>query len=478
MSASHAGTVPPRSARQSRWLRRLRRAGGLLTGAFALFSALAQTAPPPPDPKLAEVRATRTFLTPPPTVAPLPPSADPLQGIVVIEGGPEPAVHWFDGDTLQPLRRIPSRRVLSTEARLSPDGLLLFAAAPDGWITSFDLRRGTARAEVRAGLGPLNLASSRDGRWLLAGNETPHTLVLFDTELQAARVYPAATRDGQRSSAVAAVHDAPPRRSFIVALRDLPEIWEISYDPRAEDIYEGLVHDFRMGEGLPVRGFLYPRRTLLAEPVQALGFDLQFINVLGRTRGGDAVQVVNPDVRRRVATLAGAWQPSAAGAGSVQGSGAGQPHPAGAAAFEWQGRNVLAVPNLQRAGLALFDTGNWQLLREIPTAGPVAQLHSDRRGRHLWATAPAGAAADDTLTVIDQRSLEVVATLREPGRQLRAAAFTRDGRQLLALVEGVDGALIAYDTATLAERRRLPLRAPQAVFTVESAVGSATGPPR
>ena len=45
------------------------------------------------------------------------------------------------------------------------------------------------------------------------------------------------------------MYDATPRESFVVALKDIPELWEISLRPQAPPIYDGLVHDYKMGEG-------------------------------------------------------------------------------------------------------------------------------------------------------------------------------------------------------------------------------------
>ncbi len=39
-----------------------------------------------------------------------------------------------------------------------------------------------------------------------------------------------------------------PRQIFIVALKDLKEIWELSYDPDADPIYGSFVHNYREGE--------------------------------------------------------------------------------------------------------------------------------------------------------------------------------------------------------------------------------------
>ncbi|MCP2936491.1 hypothetical protein NK983_27800, partial [Salmonella enterica subsp. enterica serovar Typhimurium] len=92
-----------------------------------------------------------------------------------------------------------------------------------------------------AGLNMRNIAVSGDGRYVMAANYLPHTLVLFDADLQLRRVYPASTLDGLTASRVSAVYDAAPRRSFVAALKDIPELWEISYDERAEPIHDGYV---------------------------------------------------------------------------------------------------------------------------------------------------------------------------------------------------------------------------------------------
>jgi hypothetical protein len=146
----------------------------------------------------------------------------------------------------------------------------------------------------------LHRCRSHDDRWLLGAREAPPTLLLFDAERKLVKTWPVTSRNAQTASRVAAIIDAPTRRSFVVALRDIAELWEISYDPKAEDFYDGLVHDYRMGEGLPVRGFLNPRRTFLGEPLENLRFDARSTEVVGLANA--TVQRINLDVRRRVAS--------------------------------------------------------------------------------------------------------------------------------------------------------------------------------
>jgi hypothetical protein len=121
-----------------------------------------------------------------------------------------------------------------------------------------------------------------------------------------------------RPGQVLALADHAARRSFIVALRDLPEVWELSYDPQAEPVFEGLVHDYRMGEGLASPGFLGLRRSLLAAPVLGLVVDGRNPWVLVQQAGGTAV--LHLDVRRLIPRVPAAQAAPAAPAAAAPGS--------------------------------------------------------------------------------------------------------------------------------------------------------------
>lgn len=81
--------------------------------------------------------------------------------------------------------------------------------------------------------------------------------------------WPLAAADGRVVGGVVQWLHWPARQALVVAPGDLPELWDISLDPHAEDRYDGLVHDYRFGEGVPVRGYLHRRRITLPGPVRA-----------------------------------------------------------------------------------------------------------------------------------------------------------------------------------------------------------------
>jgi hypothetical protein len=181
-------------------------------------------------------------------------------------------------------------------------------------------------------------ATSADGRWRIAADG--HTLMVFDAAGRSVRSHIAAATDGSGRSAVTALHDAAPRRSFVVIFETLPELWEISYDADAEPIYHGLVHDYRLREGIAEPGFLNVRRTRLDAPLRDAGFDRSHAFVIARApdrADGQAVlHLVQLDVRKRIAEFTLRADPDTAAARSV-----------------WRdGREFIEVPD-RRGGPAL-----------------------------------------------------------------------------------------------------------------------------
>lgn len=389
-------------------------------------------------------------------------AADPMNLFVVVEGG-DHHVSLVDGDRLEVLHRFPSRFALHGGPKFSPEGRYVYFGSRDGWITKYDLWNLAVVAEVRAGLNMRNVAVSSDGRFVVAANYLPHTLALFDADLNLVRTYAAATLDGTRSSRVSAVYDAAPRHSFVVALKDIPELWEISYDPKAEPVYDGLVHDHRMGEALAKPGYLGVRRTPLDEPLDDFFFDDAYRHAVGTTRaaadGSTSAQVVNLDVRRRIATV-----PLG-----------GMPHLGSGISFDWNGTRVLATTNLKDGVVTVIDTRKWQAVKQIATPGPGFFLRSHEATPYAWVDAMMSPARD-TMTVIDKRTLEVVKTLKPaPGRTVAHVEFTRDGRYALVSLWENDGALIVYDAATLQEVKRIPMSRPVGKYNVGNKLARSEG---
>jgi hypothetical protein len=378
--------------------------------------------------------------------------ADPLNLFVVVEAG-DHHVTVLDGDRLEPLARFASRFALHGGPKFTPDGRYVFFASRDGWISKYDLWNLKTVAEVRAGLNTRNAAVSADGRYVMVANYLPHSLVLLDAELELVKILPAPAR-------VSAVYDAAPRRSFVAALKDVPELWEISYDPQAEPIAAGMVHDYRFKEGEFVPGFLNARRTKLDQVLDDFFFTPDFRQVVGASRGATRGQVVHLDVRRAIAEV----------------DLPGLPHLASGITWERQGRRVMATPNLREGVVSVIDVDGWTTVAEIPTLGPGYFLRSHEATRYAWVDSMIGPKGRDTLQVIDKDTLEVVARLTPaPGKTLAHVEFDRYGRYALASLWEADGALIVFDARTLAEVKRIPMRKPVGKYNVHNKITRSEG---
>jgi mono/diheme cytochrome c family protein/DNA-binding beta-propeller fold protein YncE len=388
-------------------------------------------------------------------------NADPMNVFIVVEGG-DHHVSVVDGDRFEVMHRFASRYALHGGPKFTPDGRYVFFGSRDGWITKFDLWNLAVVAEVRAGLNMRNVAVSGDGKWVMAANYLPHTLALFDAELNLVRTYAAATLDGKSTSRVSAVYDALPRKSFVVALKDIAELWEISYDAAAAPVRAGASAASEGAAGTRPDPFGV-RRTALDEPLDDFFFDASYRHALGATRpkgnGEPSAQVVDLDSRRKVAEL-----PIA-----------GMPHLGSGITFAWNGSTVLASPNLKDGVVQVVDMKTWRSVKSIATPGPGFFMRSHENSRYAWVDSMMSATAKDTLTIIDKQTLEPVAQVKEPGRTLAHIEFTRDGRYALASLWENDGALIVYDARTFKEVKRLPMSKPVGKYNVWNKISRSEG---
>jgi hypothetical protein len=85
---------------------------------------------------------------------------------------------------------------------------------------------------------------------------------------------------------VSAVYDATPRKSFIAALKDVGEVWEISYTKAVEDIPAATSTTTHSAKADFIPGYLNPRRTILAEVLDDFFFTQDYSELMGASRDG------------------------------------------------------------------------------------------------------------------------------------------------------------------------------------------------
>jgi mono/diheme cytochrome c family protein len=416
----------------------------------------------PPVWGLDEMQASRVVDVDPSTLPDAPVfDADPLNLFVVVEAG-DHHVTILDGDRFEPIHRFPSRFALHGGPKFTPDGRFVFFASRDGWITKFDLYTLQVVAEIRAGINTRNLALSGDGEVVAVANYLPHTLVMLDAhDLSPMQVIDVVDTWGKESSRVSAVYQAARRQSFIAALKDVPEIWEVFYAENPPPVYSGLVHSHEKGmeEGLAQTGRFPVRRILVEEPIDDFFFDPEYRNLIGSSRDGSHGVVVNLDVGRPIATV----------------DLPGLPHLGSGISWERDGHSVMATPQLREPAISVIDMETWETVKRIETPGAGFFMRSHENSRYAW-TDMSLSPGNDTLLILDTQSLEIARTVTpSPGQAASHVEFTRDGRYALVSIWEMDGALVVYDAATFEEVTRIPMRKPSGKYNVYNKITLSSG---
>ncbi len=375
--------------------------------------------------------------------------ADPLNLFIVVELGDHHAT-VLDGDKLEPIHRFKTRFALHGGPKYSPDGRYVYFASRDGWVSKFDIYNLKTVAEIRAGINTRNLAVSHDGRFVMVGNYLPHTLVLLDArDLSLIKIIPVVDEKGA-SSRVSAVYTAPPRKSFIAALKDITEVWEIPYNEDAEPIYPGLVHDYKLKEGIAIKGQFGTRRIKLDDFLDDFFFDQTYTHLIGAARNAKNGQVVNMIVGRKIADI----------------ELSGLPHLGSGITWKVDSKPVLATPNLKASEISIIDMQTWKTIKHIKTEGPGFFMRSHPQSKYAWTDVFFGP-NKDAVHIIDKQTLEIVKTLRPaPGKTAAHVEFDRYGKYVLLSIWEMGGAIIVYDAKTLEEIKRLPMVKPSGKYNV------------
>lgn len=286
------------------------------------------------------------------------------------------------------------------------------AAGDDGTLLAIDPVNGGVHARRRIGTARPRAARSRDGRWYAVLPADAHEWLLLDAGLRTVKRWPL-------PSPATWLTDAPHRQAFLLGLADPAQLWVLSYDERAEDFYEGLVHDYRMGEGVPQRGFHNVRRMALPAPLMDPSLDAESTELAGQA------MVFNLDVRKVVARPA-ALRPPGAGTAALA-----------------SGGSRLLVPVRGARGVEVFTTGDWRHLGTIATDAAVARM-LPLGGRLLALPEPAAGARQ--LATLDARTLQPLPPWPLPGPFVDAAPAS-DGRALWLQLGGEAEGVACLDSA-------------------------------
>ena len=388
--------------------------------------------------------------------------ADLMNLFIVVELGDHSAT-LLNGDTFERLDRFKTRFALHGGPKYSPDGRFVFFASRDGWISKYDIYNRKTVSEVRAAINTRNIAISSDGKYLIVGNYLPNNVVILNTsDLSPIKVIAAKDKDGV-SSRVSAVYNAPPRHSFIVALKDVKEVWEIPYsDKGGVEVFKGWSHDYKneaKAEGWKVTDPFPIRRIKTDDYLNDFFFDPDYINLIGTARNSHNGQVINLDTKKKVASI-----------GLT-----GMPHLGSGITWQYQGKEVFASPNIKEGKITVIDMENWKIIKEIQTEGPGFFMRSHSNSPYAWTDVFFGP-NNDKVHVIDKSTLKIVKTLAPaPGKNAAHVEFTKDGKFVLLSVWDDDGELIVYNAKTLEIVTRMPMKKPSGKYNVYNKINYERG---
>ncbi len=369
---------------------------------------------------------------------------------LVVEKG-DNHITLLDGDTFEPLHRFKSRHALYGGLKFSPSGRYVYSSSVDGWISQYDIYSLKLVAEIRVAINTRNLVISADGRYILVANYLPHTLVLLDAQgLSPLKLYTVKNNEG-KTSRVSAVYTAAARSSFFAALKDIPELWEISYEDEPPVGFGMWVHDYRVDSGENTAPEAFPlRRISVDDYLDDFYLDKEAIVIAGVTGKGKG-QVVDLDTRKVVVPDIDL---------------PGKPHFGSGVSLDYKGRKVLAVPNIRKGIVTVLDMETWKVLKQIKTLGPGFFMKTHKNSPYIWLDVFIGP-DKDVMHVIDKQRLEIIKTFRPvPGKRSAHVEFTRDGKYVLLSIWDRQGAVIVFDAITLKEIKRIPMNKPSGKYNV------------
>lgn len=314
----------------------------------------------------------------------------------------------------------------------SRDGRYAYVFGRDGGLTKVDMLRGRIELRTIQGGNSIGGAISQDGKVIAVANYEPGGIRLFDAvTLEPLSEIASSWGDGQKRAKVIGIADAPGKR-FVFSLFEAGEIWIVD----AADPKKPQVQRIRDIGKQPYDGFITP--------------DGHYY--IAGLFGEDGLALVDM------------WNPQAGARRILNGYGRGveplpvfkMPHLRG---WAMAGRYAF-FPSIGHHEVLVMDTVTWTEVGRVPVHGQPVFAVAQPGGRQVWVNF--AFPRNDVVQVIDVPTLKVVKELR-PGKAVLHLEFTPRGEQVW-ISSRDDNAVVVYDTATYAEKARLPAESPSGIF--------------
>lgn len=336
-------------------------------------------------------------------------------------------------------------------------GRFWYTQGRDGKMTKIDLWQKPGSmlvAETQMAYDARDVAVSGDGKYVIGGGYWPPHFVILDAKtMEPLKVV--STRgidvDGNyvNEARVAAIYTTPNEPTFLVAVKELGQMWQVDYSDldnlRIEQINSAkFLHD----------GFFDPSGRYFQIAANA----------------SDKMVVVDTKERKLEAMI----------------DTDAKPHPGPGA--NWIDPKCGPVAGTTHLGVGLVSVwGNdpikhkdqaWKLCYEVETDGAGVFIRTHPTSQYVWAdqTKHPEPEVQQSVQVFDKKTREIVKTIRvteEEGKVAVHMEFNKDGSEVWVSVwnrkdnKNASGEIVVYDAKTLKEKRRIKgLTTPTGKFNV------------
>ncbi len=303
--------------------------------------------------------------------------------------------------------RSKSSDTLITRPLVSSNKQFAYFINQDGWLSQFDLQQLSTTRRSRVGLKPLALALSADDRYLIIAKKHPPSFVILDSQTLKPLVFKTLNNNKGTTTHIRAIIGAPTRESFVAGIdqtnngKTTRQIWEIIHKDNPLPVYNGPMHDYRMGEGIAKQPHEFPVRKI---PVNdcTLHNNKDCINdwmVYSPTgflimHCAKHLNVWQLDARRQIAEMDLEILPKLS------------------SAIIWNNKQnlILAIPAQDKAKISIINASQWKKIKTIKTKGIAKLITSQQNSDYLW-LAIQQEHTNSVIQVMDKNTLNIIKTI-------------------------------------------------------------------
>jgi protein NirF len=314
----------------------------------------------------------------------------------------------------------------------SRDGRYAFVFGRDGGLTRVDILTMKIDKRVIQSGNSIGGAISQDGRLVAVSNYEPGGVKIFDAgTLELVADIPAVYGHDKQQSKVIGLVDAPGQK-FIFSLWDAGEIWVANMSNTAKPEITKFKHiGLNPYDALITPDGRYYIAGLFGEDGMALldlwNIDAGVKRILNNYGKGEQKLPVYKMPHLEGWTIAG---------------------------------NYAFVPAVGRHEVLVIDTTTWTEAGRVKVHGQPVFVMARPDGRNIWVNF--AVPDNDTLQIIDTRTLKIVKTLK-PGKGVLHMEFEPRGEEVWASVRDEDR-LAVFDTETFEQVATIDAAKPSGIF--------------